>query len=122
MLRPATIQYFLFLLKLSLFSTIIMEALEHGLEAIYGFFGNLKYQELGARDIVLGILITFLIYTILLVIYRVYFSPIAKFPGPKLASATVWYEFYYQIVKNGQWGNQVEKLHEKYGMFFLFLR
>lgn len=48
-------------------------------------------------------------------IYRLFFSPIAGFPGPKLAALTYWYEFYYDVVKDGQYIFQIEKLHKCYG-------
>ena len=73
------------------------------------------YRELGAREISAGLVATILIYGILLVLYRLFLSPIAAFPGPKLAAATEWYEFYFYLVKNGQFGNAVERWHERYG-------
>ncbi|KAL3483008.1 cytochrome P450 [Aspergillus germanicus] len=54
-------------------------------------------------------------YLVLLVFYRLYLSPIARFPGPKLAAATEWYEFYNSLVKDGQWGGTVTQMHAKYG-------
>lgn len=54
-------------------------------------------------------------YCIVLVIRRVYFSPISHFPGPKLAIATFWYQFYYDVVLGGQYVWKVRELHEKYG-------
>lgn len=35
-----------------------------------------------------------ILYTVYGAIYRLYLSPVAKFPGPKLAALTFWYEFY----------------------------
>jgi len=61
----------------------------------------------------LGIL---LLYIIGLTVQRLYFSPIAKFPGPKLAAATFWYEFYFDVIKRGRYIWQIQKLHEEYGM------
>jgi hypothetical protein len=50
-------------------------------------------------------------------IYRLYLSPISKFPGPKLAALTLWYEFYYDVVRNGRYMWEIEKMHEKDGRF-----
>lgn len=54
-------------------------------------------------------------WPIVLVVYRLYFSPIAGFPGPRIAAATGWYEFYYQFWLNGQYIFEIEKMHQKYG-------
>ncbi|KAH6674962.1 putative cytochrome P450 [Halenospora varia] len=55
------------------------------------------------------------IYLISLSIYRLIFHPLANFPGPKFAALTVWYEFYYDGLKRGQYGFEIGKMHEKYG-------
>ncbi|KAH8660697.1 oxoglutarate/iron-dependent oxygenase [Tricladium varicosporioides] len=55
------------------------------------------------------------IYLLLLSIYRLFFHPLAKFPGPKFAALTVWYEFYYDGLKRGQYGFEIGKMHERYG-------
>jgi len=57
----------------------------------------------------------FLLYGVGLSIYRLVFSPLAKFPGPKLAAATSWYEFYYNVIKGGQFTFHLQSLHDKYG-------
>jgi hypothetical protein len=50
-----------------------------------------------------------------LALYRLLLSPIAGFPGPKLAALTQWYEFYYNVIQLGQFYLQIERLHDKYG-------
>ena len=57
-----------------------------------------------------------IVYTLTLYIYRIYFSPISHIPGPKLAAATRWYEFYFDAIKVGQFYLEVERLHRVYGV------
>ncbi|KAJ5671881.1 cytochrome P450 [Penicillium longicatenatum] len=60
------------------------------------------------------ILITFT-YFVCLISYRIFLSPLAKFPGPTLAAVSGWYEAYFQLVKQGRFTWQIEYLHQKYG-------
>ncbi|KAJ5134654.1 hypothetical protein N7448_000326 [Penicillium atrosanguineum] len=48
-------------------------------------------------------------------IYRLYFHPLSKFPGPKLAAVSSAYEFYYNVIKRGTFIWELERLHEVYG-------
>ena len=57
----------------------------------------------------------FFFYFVGLAVYRLHFSPIAKFPGPKLAAVTYLYELYYDIVKRGKYTFKIRDLHAKYG-------
>lgn len=50
-----------------------------------------------------------------LAVYRIYLSPLAKFPGRRLAVSTMWHEFYYQVIKGGQYVWEVQKMHQEYG-------
>ena len=64
--------------------------------------------------------VTAMIYAFLLAVYRLYFHPLAQFPGPKVAAASYWYDFYYDVVKGpyqGQGVYEVERLHKIYGMY-----
>ncbi|KAI0399779.1 cytochrome P450 [Xylaria palmicola] len=68
------------------------------------------------RTTVIGtLLLAWAIYVAGLVIYRLYFHPLAGFPGPKLAAATGWYEFYYQCWCEGRYIFETENMVKKYG-------
>ncbi|OJD34608.1 cytochrome p450 [Diplodia corticola] len=54
-------------------------------------------------------------YLIAGAVYRLYLSPLAKFPGPKLAALTLWYEFYFDVVLRGQFTFHIRELHKRYG-------
>jgi cytochrome P450 len=59
--------------------------------------------------------LSYIPYFVYLVYHRLYLSPIAAFPGPKLAATTYWYEFYYDIVLGGKYIWKVQEMHRKYG-------
>ncbi|KAI0838618.1 cytochrome P450 [Hypoxylon sp. FL0890] len=54
-------------------------------------------------------------YVFALGLYRLYLSPLAKIPGPKLAALTTWYNAYYDLWQRGQYVWVVEDMHRKYG-------
>ena len=56
-----------------------------------------------------------LFYTVYGAVYRLYLIPVSKFPGPRLAALTFWYEFYYDVVKRGQYTWKIRDLHRQYG-------
>ena len=57
-------------------------------------------------------------YVVAGAIYRLFFSPVAKFPGPTLTALTLWYEFHYDVIKGGKFIWQIKRMHEKYGTMF----
>lgn len=63
----------------------------------------------------LFVLILWVIRQILVILYRLIWHPLAKFPGPKLASATTAYEFYFDAIKGGQYTFEIGRMHMKYG-------
>lgn len=56
-----------------------------------------------------------LLYIIGLIVYRLVFSDLSSFPGPKIAAATYWYEFYYDWLQHGKYIFVIERMHQIYG-------
>lgn len=68
-----------------------------------------------ATSAVLTAAAAYVLYLVGIVCHRLFFSPIAGFPGPKIAAATGWYEFYFDACLNGKYIFEIEKMHKKYG-------
>ena len=66
------------------------------------------------RDIGVGLGLLF-VYLVSLAVYRLYLGPLAQFPGRRLAACTLWYEFYYDVVKLGGYTWKIGEMHKKYG-------
>ena len=43
-------------------------------------------------------------------VYRLYFYPLTKFPGPKL-------EYYYNVWNKGKFTWKIKELHDQYGWY-----
>lgn len=52
---------------------------------------------------------SYFIYALSLVFFRLLISPIAHFPGSKLTAITGWYETYLDVFKGGQFTIQIQK-------------
>jgi hypothetical protein len=63
------------------------------------------------QNVSAGLLILILIGFTTRRVYSVYFGPLSKFLGPKLAAATLWYEFYYDVILKGQYTFKIKELH-----------
>ncbi|KAL2206994.1 cytochrome protein [Sarocladium strictum] len=61
--------------------------------------------------------LTLVAYCALILVYRLYLHPLAKFPGPKLAAATSWYLAYHDIwvAPGAQVMFELRRLHHIYG-------
>ena len=46
---------------------------------------------------------------------RLYLSPLAAIPGPKLAALTWWYECFYDVIRPGRYAFKIKELHGHYG-------
>ncbi len=74
-------------------------------------FSLLKY---GAITIFWLPLTVAALYSFGLAVNRLFLSPLAKFPGPKLAALTRKYESYYEAVENYEYVWKMKQLHQKY--------
>lgn len=64
----------------------------------------------------LGVVVaTFATYLALKALYNLYLHPLRKFPGPKLAAIGPYYEFYYDVMKDGMFLWEMERMHQVYG-------
>lgn len=77
---------------------------------------NRLTNESNALQLAASLAALLVLYCLGLFTYRLTFDPLAKFPGPKIAAVTFWYEFYYDWWCQGQYVFEIEKMHRKYGI------
>ncbi|KAI1292590.1 putative cytochrome P450 [Xylaria venustula] len=66
-------------------------------------------------NIGLGLVGVLIFQYVMKIIYRLWFSPLAGFPGPKLAAVTSLYEFYFDFFKQAKYCFEIERMHRIYG-------
>lgn len=62
--------------------------------------------------------VLWILSTLSVVVYRLQFHPLARFPGPKLAAITLWYETYHDVWLRGKYVFKIKEMHEKYGRYY----
>lgn len=85
------------------------------MRALIGNWLESQHYQPHMRLILQGAVLFFILRRVSIIIYRLYFSPLAKFPGPKLAAASTLYELWFDAVKGGVYYKQIQKLHKVYG-------
>lgn len=66
-------------------------------------------------DLAVALLVSSIAYVAWVVVYRLWFSPVAGFPGSFWPKITFWYEFYYEWIKPGQYHRRIHEMHQQYG-------
>jgi hypothetical protein len=68
------------------------------------------------RHVLISILVILgVLYLVHSALHRLFYTPISHVPGPRLAALTFWYEFYYDVIKDGRYSWKIKELHEQYG-------
>lgn len=49
------------------------------------------------------------------ILYNIFLHPLSKFPGSKLAAAGPYYEFYFDVIRDGTYLWEIERMHNIYG-------
>jgi hypothetical protein len=62
---------------------------------------------------VLAAIITYAAY---MVMYNMYFHPLAEVPGPPMAAVTIYWKAYVECIANRSFCHELVKLHAHYGM------
>ena len=72
--------------------------------------------SLSLRSLCLAIASLSIVLLLSQYVYRLCFHPLSSFPGPGLAACSVWYEFYHDFVRGGQYTFEIKKMHDRHGI------
>ncbi len=73
-------------------------------------------REVPPSTMAWGFVTLSVVYAVFKGVYNLYFHPLRKIPGPKMAALCSWYDFYFDIVRGGEYLWKIEKMHEEYGI------
>lgn len=85
------------------------------MNALQGLLDALQHHKL--LILCIGPLFYACVSLIIKIVYRLYFHPLAKFPGPKIAAATHLYEVAWDYFGQGAYLYEIQRMHEKYGTY-----
>lgn len=72
--------------------------------------------ELSVQHVVIVAGICWVAFKILQALYNISpLHPLSKVPGPRLAAATYWPEFYHDVILTGRYTHAIKKMHDEYG-------
>ena len=54
-----------------------------------------------------------------LAIRQIFYHPLSKFPGPRLAALTPLYKTYYEVFRGGELLRRIQELHNMHGEWHL---
>nr|UWK21988.1 cytochrome P450 [Trichoderma margaretense] len=85
-----------------------------------GLVNQDQLESLLARDaqpklFVVLIAVLTIITTLTKWLYNLHLHPQRKIPGPRLAAMTGFYEFWFNVVMDGQYTAEIKRMHEVYG-------
>ncbi|KAL3472132.1 cytochrome P450 [Aspergillus californicus] len=53
-------------------------------------------------------------FAVFTTIYRLFLHPLSKFPGPRLAAITQWYQFYHDVIRGGKYLSMIPGFEAEY--------
>ena len=59
--------------------------------------------------------IAVVVYGLYKCFYNLYLHPLSGYPGPKLVALGSRYEFYHDVIRDGLFLWEIEKMHHQYG-------
>ncbi len=85
-------------------------------DAVFKFIPSLYHDPTASvQNILLALIVAALTWSCCSAFYNVYFHPLARFPGPKLAAASKYWLFYQEFVKGVSLSDVRDELHAQYG-------
>lgn len=73
------------------------------------------FSEFKLMSVIELLLVGATVWILGVIVARLYFHPLSKFPGPRIAAVTRWYEFYHDVLRDGTYVKYYPELHKKLG-------